>query len=176
MKGKMVFEFTVAALLFFSIMLFIITYLNQNVRSFSSDAYREVLQSKAFQISEMLAKNRAVWPEQYDLRVAGLEKEWPVLNMTQIVWLQNYCNWKTGSVETGYNSLKELLGLKERMYDFDTGENRNFNVTIVDIEAAGPGSVLLNCGKDPGGAARAFVRRIAVSESMKLLALDVSVW
>jgi hypothetical protein len=166
-KGQMVFEFAVAALLFFSIMFFIITYLNQNVRSFSSDAYLEILQSKAFQISDMLLRNPGIWVNQ-EPRVIGLEKDWPVLDGEKIIWFSNYCD-SSG----GYDSLKGLLGLKEIMYDFDTGENRNFNVTITDIESS---AVLANCGKEVGGTKGALIRRVAVSEGLHLLTIDVNVW
>lgn len=175
-KGQMIFEFAVAALLFFGIMFLIITYLNQNVRSFSSDAYREVLQSKAFQISDMLVKNRPVWPDQYDLRVIGLEKDWPVLDAEKITWLQNYCTWTTGGEETGYKNLRTMFGLDEQMYDFDTGEHRQFNITIINIEAPEDSRVLLSCGKEPGGVRQAFIRRVAVSETREILTIDVSVW
>jgi len=167
----MVFEFTAAALMFFGIMFFIITYMNQSVRSFSSDAYREVLQSKAFQISDMLIKSQGVWTGDPGVPiVVGMAAEWPMLNATKMEWMRVFCTKPDGS---GYETLKRVLGLKEKLYDFDTGEKRNFNITVTDVRL---GSILLNCGKDPAGMRRTYIRRVAVTENANLATVDVSVW
>ena len=173
----MIFEFSVAALLFFGIMFFVITYLNQNVRSFSSDAYREVLQSKAFLISEMILRYPGDWEDPYD-PVVGFEKDWPVMDTVNMTRFQNYCNWGGDGVDSGYNNLRKAFGISEKMYDFDTGTNRQFNVTITNIEKleGDPDRVIVNCGAQPAGMQRALISRVAVNEAGELLSIKVNVW
>jgi len=182
-KGQMVFEFTIAALMFFGIMFFIISYLNQSVRNYSSDAYTEVLQGKAFQISDVLVKNPGIWVgDPGEPMVPGVEAEWPVLNSTKMAWLNVFCTKPDG---TGYSELKSLFGLKEKLYDFDTGENRNFNITMTALRGPSEGPAeLVNCGKDPAGSRRAYIKRVGVTElpgsacsgNICLTIVDVSVW
>ena len=69
MKGQFVFEFLVAGLIFFLIILYSINYLNVNVSDFKDDFYRSRLQGKAIQISD---KHDVAMPAQWpDSEVVG---------------------------------------------------------------------------------------------------------
>jgi hypothetical protein len=54
MRGQLIFEFIIAGLIFFAILLYTINYLNTNVSGFGSEFYQSRLQSKAAQIAEVL--------------------------------------------------------------------------------------------------------------------------
>lgn len=178
LKGQMIFEFTVAAMLFFGIMFFIIAYLNQNVQSFSSDAYREILQAKAYQISEILVHHPGNWDDSNPATptplIPGFEEDWPVLNDQRMEDFNNYC-----VIADGYDSLRLVFGLDERLYDFDTDGRRQFNITMTDLDAAlgGTEPIIINCGRDPTGPARAIITRVAVNQAKShTLLMRVAVW
>ncbi|MCK5016115.1 MAG: hypothetical protein KAS32_03505, partial [Candidatus Peribacteraceae bacterium] len=54
MKGQMVFEFIIAGLFFFAIIVYSMNYLSVNVNNFKGDFHQNLIQSKAIQISEII--------------------------------------------------------------------------------------------------------------------------
>ncbi len=153
----MIFEFLIAAMVFFSIIFYILNYLSTSVATFSSDAYSDVLQSKAMQISELLVRTEGVWINNTPLTV-GLVKSWPVMDDSKIAGLDYFC-------QQNYTGLLGLLGLKEGLY------NRTYNVHILINNGD-----ILDCGFPPRGAQIASVKRYALSEDRGVLAIDVAVW
>ncbi len=153
----MIFEFLIAAMVFFSIIFYILNYLSTSVATFSSDAYNDVLQSRVMQISELLVRTEGKWINNTPVAV-GLVKSWPVLGGGKIAGLDYFC-------EKNYTSLLGMLGLLEGAY------NRTYNVQIMINNGE-----VLDCGFPPRGAQIAKVRRYALSENRSILTIDVAIW
>lgn len=169
-KGQMVFEFIIAAVLFFTIILYVINYLNVNVSAFSSGFYVDDLESKAVQISELLVHNKGKWTGVTPV-VVGLAEEWPVLNSTKIQWLNNSC-----SDAAGYIDLLGKFDLVEKPYLI---EKPRYDMKIhIKNET---GALLLDCASPyrrdlPQNISVANMERFAVSEYGSVLIIDVWVW
>ena len=102
MKGQFIFEFLVAGLIFFAIIVYTINYLSVNVSVFKTDFHQNRLQTKAFQISEILME------------------ETPLLGLTQNgVFSQeiiNNFNNRYCDAPGSYKTLTEDLHLYEKTY------------------------------------------------------------
>jgi hypothetical protein len=86
-KGQAVFEFIVAAVLFFAIIFYIINFLDANVSTYSAGSQLNSLETKAMEISEYLVH-------------VNLTKDWPVLSYGEIDHLNDVCNNDyTGTLE-----------------------------------------------------------------------------
>jgi hypothetical protein len=109
MKGQMIFEFIVAAIVFFGIIFYVLSYLNVNVTTMSTDYYSNSLESKAVGISELLFKTQGFWVGGIPDSI-GLASEWPELDSQKIEWLRVYC-LEAG----GYTDILDKLGLKEEL-------------------------------------------------------------
>ncbi len=109
MKAQMTIEFVISAVVFFSIVLYVLIFLNSSISEYREESYANGLQSMAMQISDLLVHNRAV----------GLSGGYPVINTTLIDKLQERCD----------NSYHELLGdleiehhrIRIRISESDTG-------------------------------------------------------
>ncbi len=162
MKGQIIFQFIIAAVIFFSIVLFIITYLNSTVSAFGNDAFADALQAKAAQISEVLVKNPGVWNGSTPAAL-GIAAGWPVLNQTKMELLGKYCS-------SDFEGLRRLLGLDERVSDFSEKE------LTAGIKIFRDNIGVLDCGPDPPSARTGSVKRFAVSEDGRLLSIEVFMW
>lgn len=160
LSGQMIFEFIVAAVIFFGIVLYIISYLSTSMGLFSADFYTSSLQSKAVQVSEALAKNPPP---------VGLAKAWPVLGDAEMEELGSLC-----LNVNDYQGLVRRLGLFE-----EYGETTRYYNLKVDISKAG-GEPLVKCINpalaEVMAAQRGDVRRYALSEANEILVMDVVVW
>lgn len=94
-RGQAVFEFIIAAVLFFAIIFYIINFLDTNMSNYSAGSQFNVLESKSAEISEYLVH-------------VNLTNEWPILSYANIANLDWSCN-------------DDYSGLLNR---FDLGENR----------------------------------------------------
>ncbi len=159
----MVFEFVVAAVIFFAVVFYTINYLNSGVSAFSGGSYVNNLEIRAIQISELLVHDPGVW-EDSTPKIVGLSKEWPVLNMTKIQLLDGFCNYSAN-----YTYLLQNLGLEESRF----GSRRIYNVSIKINEGD---NVLLDCGLNPPEKMMVNVERFALSEGDKILTVNVWVW
>ncbi|MBN2043226.1 MAG: hypothetical protein JW754_05490 [Candidatus Aenigmarchaeota archaeon] len=99
MKGQFIFEFIVAALMFFMIILFAINYLNINVSDFEGRFYKDEIQSKALWVSEVLTSPTSN---------ITLVDEWPYFNSTKIsLFNDTYCGSKVS-----FDGLKKRLNME----------------------------------------------------------------
>lgn len=156
----MVFEFVVAAVLFFSIVFYIINILDSNVAAFSRESGRNVLQSDAVQISEILLTSRGKWNGS-DVIIPGISGGWPVVEKDKIQKLNLSCR-------NNYTRLRKKLGL---------GENTRFgNLKQVKIRITQNETLLLDCGPKRTPKESGSIDRFAVSEQGKLLRVQVEVW
>jgi hypothetical protein len=92
MKAQLIFEFMIAVVIFFGIVLYVMNYLNGTMAGYSGEFFSESMKSKSGQIGEMLVMNQGNWTPSGGLVVAGLADGWPVLNRTKINWMNAYCN------------------------------------------------------------------------------------
>jgi len=158
MKGQFVFEFLIAGVIFFTVVLYAMNYLNTNVSDFRGKFYTDKLQSKALQISQILGNEKSP---------LGLVES-PSLFSTSKIGNFNatYCDYN------GYTGLRRGLELTERT---SYGERlHNVNITLV----TNTGVSLLQCGYNiPKGTEKAEVERFGVlKEGNELVTLRVIIW
>jgi len=78
-KGQAVFEFIVVAILFFSIVFYVIIFLDNSVSNYSAGSQFNSLEAKAMEISEYLVH-------------VNLTKKWPVISYESVNQLDEACN------------------------------------------------------------------------------------
>lgn len=162
MKGQLVFEFLVAVMVFFGIVLYSLNYLSWTVSGYSSGLSMENMESKASQIGEVLVMNEGKWAGGNPV-VMGLAKDWPVLNSTKISWLNSSCN-------NDYGRFSDKLGMQPK---------HRVKITISETQADGTVLVRAECmwGQAvPGYVNKAEAKRYALSESGNVLTVYVLVW
>jgi hypothetical protein len=146
MKGQMVFEFVVAAALFFGILFYVISNLNATVNTYSSDFAGSGLENKALQVSDFLLHFE-------------LTGEWPVLSSAKITAFElSYCDGGPG-----YVNLLQKLGMENNKIRIQMNETGNSNPVLV-------------CGPDLSSYAKTSIKRFALSDGGKKLIMDVWVW
>ncbi len=142
----MIFEFIVAAVLFFGIVFYAISYLNSNVSQYSSEAWSSSLESRIVQVSDFLLHSTGNWSGGIPL-VLGIASKWPVLNESSIALMDNYC-------ENNYAGVLQKL---------EMGVNR-IKIQIINET----GDMLMDCGPDfPEETIRASIVRFALSDKNK---------
>jgi hypothetical protein len=164
LKGQLVFEFIVATLFFLAIIMYTINYLSSTVFLYSSDHYTNTLESKAWQVSEMLVRSQGNWfgsGETMTPLAIGLAGDWPELSEDKILSLDNWCPANT----------KGMMGLL----------NVDSHIHGMGLEVkklvSGSEVTLLECGGLPSGIQNAKVTRFGVSDVDKnLLKVDVWYW
>jgi hypothetical protein len=159
MKGQFVFEFLLAGVIFFAIVLYAMNYLNVNVSDFKVRFYSDKLQSKALQISEVLGNEKSS---------LGLVESPYLFNKSRVDNFDSmYCK-----DQDGYMKMRVGLDLTERI---EYGERlHNVNITLVTES----GLILLDCGYTiPKGTERVEAERVGVfNENGELARLRVIVW
>jgi hypothetical protein len=161
MKGQMIFEFVVAAMLFFAIIFYVMGFLGSSVDAFSSGHHENFMQNKAIQISELLVRNPGVWSSGVPTTV-GLAKDWPVISANKTRWFDSYC-------DTDYEGLLDMLDVFE-VIESNITRYYNLNVRV-------GGRQNMTCGPpvpDRGEVYR--MQRFALAEDSSVLNLTVSVW
>ncbi len=157
MKAQAVFEFMIAFIIFFAVILYTLNHLHSTVWMFSNEYYVNALETKALQISELLVTSPGIWESGFP-KSPGLASKWPILNSTKIQWLNTSCT----------NNYQNIL----KSFEINSTKN-GLKITITEIGNSKP---LLDCGILPENKIHASMRRIALSETGKLLRLEVSVW
>jgi hypothetical protein len=159
MKGQLIFEFIIAGLIFFIIIIYTINYLNFNVSDFRDKFYQNRLQSKAFQVSEILMSGQT----NLSLTDDGS------FNQSKIYMFNlTYCG------DANYKKLAEAF----YMYETTTFGILPNNIKI-GLSIPESGVVLLDCG--PANIPRllnmtkAEVGRVGFYEG-KIAKLGVTVW
>lgn len=164
MKGQAIFEFIVAAVLFFGIIFYVINYLNFQMSAFSNDYFNNELENKAVQISELLVHNPGVWHVDGTPDVVGLSDRWPVLNNSKVNMLDEYCG-------VSYTQLMEKLDM-ETTFPY----SRRLMKAMIEINETGTNRNLLRCGTEPENITVIKVSRYCVTESGSVARMYVAVW
>jgi len=167
MKGQLVFEFVVAAVLLFAIIIYSLNLLNINMTEYRNDYHRNDLEIRATQISELLVHNTGDYT---DPIILGLSSGWTTLSVNDMTTLQTTC-----SNAVGYASLLESLDLLETPY-MSAKPNIDFNITIQNISA-----VLVSCGDTssdhvPTNVHVGYAKRFSYSEDGSILSIEVWTW
>ena len=159
MRGQFVFEFLIAGLIFFTIVVYTISYLNVNVSDFKSKFYHNRLQSKAIQISEVLMGGGSY------LSIADSSE----FNLTKIQEFNiTYCNLSEIST---YQNLVNDLHLKEKTVYGVFSDNIKIYLYLLS-----PIEILLDCGPMiPRNITKAEVGRVGVFNG-EMAKLEVVVW
>ncbi|NIO22459.1 MAG: hypothetical protein GTN38_00345 [Candidatus Aenigmarchaeota archaeon] len=159
MKGQFVFEFLIAGVIFFAIVLYAMNYLNVNVSDFKGRFYVDKLQSKALQISEILGNEKSS---------VGLVEGPYLFNASKIAdFNTTYCIDRAG-----YMKMREDFELTEKT---EYGERmHNANITLVTES----GIPILQCGYTiPMWTEKAEIERFGIlNENNELVTLRVIVW
>ncbi len=158
MKGQLVFEFVVSTVFFLAIIMYTINHLNTTVFLYSGDHYTNSLESKAWQISEVLVRGQGDWTEDPPLAL-GLANMWPELNESKISDLETLCG-------SDREYVLYLLNADPRIH----GTRLEVNKTVSGSEVT-----LLDCGRLPHGIQTAMATRFGISDADKKL-LKVRVW
>lgn len=156
MKGQFVFEFLIAGVIFFTVVLYMMNFLNVNVSDFHAKFYMDKLQSKVLQISEILINEKSP---------LSLVESPHLFNISKIANFESYCN-------DNYSLLRKDFDLVEKT---DYGERfHNINITLVTES----GNFILNCGNTiPAGTEKGEIERLGIlNENNELLKLRVVVW
>lgn len=159
MKGQLIFEFIIAGLIFFAIVLYTINYLNVSVSDFRDKFSQNRLQSKAIQIAEILVASES------GLSIADNLK----FNLSKIqAFNSTYC-----PPQGNYRKLAEDLYLYEKN-DFGVSPNN------AKIELFTKDGVPLDCGPKvgfqiPRGITKAEIGRIGLFQG-EIAKLRVTVW
>jgi len=156
-KGQMVFEFIVAAILFISIVVFVLNILNVNVSIFSGGYYVYALENKVLAASEALVKTSGG---------VGFADEWPVLDGGKIDSFVSNCT-------SGYASVLSRLSLVD-----NPAFGRPYRLRVeIDKDGWGAPKVCEQYvdGVKPGNVTSAHVRRFGVVEG-EIVSVDVWVW
>lgn len=156
MKGQFVFEFLIAGVIFFVIVVYAINYMNINVSDFNSKFYNSWLQSKAVQISEVLMR---------DSSSMGIASEYE-FNRT-----------KVGNFNSTYcPPLGDYRQLVRDFYLYQDSDFESYNISNdVRITLSTPSELLLSCGPSIPGTPRADAERVGIFEG-EFARLVVVVW
>jgi hypothetical protein len=158
MKGQMMFQFIIAAVMFFAVVLYTVNYLSTAVSAVSEDYHSGSLQIKAVQMSEIIVKSQGEWTGGVpDIIGLVLDSGSSVLSNQKISDLETYCI-------SNYNDIHDKLDLKSN--------NMLINISNGEVH-------VMECGDPAGlptGDTIANMRRFALSESNNILTVDVWVW
>lgn len=157
MKGQFVFEFLIAGLIFFTVVVYTISFLNVNVSDFKGKFYHNRLQSKAIQVSEVLMGGGSY------LSIADSSE----FNLAKIQeFNENYCN------------LSEIITYQNLVNDLHLYETTVYGVFSdnIKIYLFSPSETLLDCGPViPRNITKAEVGRVGVFNG-EMAKLEVVVW
>jgi hypothetical protein len=153
MKGQLVFEFVIAAMILFSIVIYSVSYSVGTVNAFHRGFVSDSLQSWALKVSDTLLNDPA----------NGIVSEWPDISISGMSALQSECS-------NDYDSVLERFGLARRS-SFD----RPLHI-YVTVEDEG-GSGIMTCGDfPPPSLEKATVTRFGRLPSDTFARVEVTIW
>ena len=156
MKGQFIFEFLIAGIIFFVIVVYSINYMNMNVSDFNSKFHHSWLQNKAIQISEVLMTGTS------SLSIADGNE----FNRTRIdSFNTTYC--------PPFGDYRKLV---KDLYLYETSKFERYNISgDVRIILSSESEVLLNCGPIRPSTPRADIERVGILEG-EVVSLSIVVW
>jgi len=153
MKGQMVFEFIIAALILFAIIIYVINYISYSTGVYHSDFITSHLESRATQVSEVLMSD----PEK------GIVTEWPLLSPARMSAFNATCNQK-------YLELLDNFSLREQL-----PYPKTYHLSV--LVSRSDGYMYVDCGRMPSQrVTMAKVTRFGLLPSRDLAMVEVAVW
>ncbi len=155
-SGQATFEFILAAVFFFMLLIYAVTFMNTTVAQYSMESRNSELEARAAEISDYLVH-------------INLTSDWPVLSYSRISSFHTACN-------NNYDRFVGFFDLLDNTAGVDAGRG-NFKVMINET-APGGNVVLADCrqGTEAPEIERAEVERFAVSESNNVINVKVVTW
>ncbi|MBU0953682.1 MAG: hypothetical protein KKA90_04695 [Nanoarchaeota archaeon] len=166
--GQLVFEFLVAAVLFFAIVIYILTALGSAVVTASEQSQFDVRNANAIAIGELLMKQRGSFPKAPPLAMGtdylGLAAAsgYPTLDPNLISDLDDLCGTANPA------DLYDFLNLHDKPFG-----NYHYNITL-SIE--GETLPRLKCGEQPLETVQGTAHRLGRLPTGELVILDIAVW
>ena len=157
----MVFEFIIAAILFFGIIIYTMTLINQNVTSFRDDSFHNDLELRSIQISEIILHHP--WTSD----VWGFSDGWMSINRS--------APYQFGQECSNYAEILEMFNLNEAPY-LSAKPNHDLRILIKNST-----DILLDC-MDPGISSLptnryvAHTQRFSVLNDGSIVSVNVWVW
>ncbi len=163
-KSQLTFEFLIAGIIFFVLIIYVINYLNTNVSGYKNQFYFDKLQKKVVEISEVMTHSNETG--------FGLAEEWPILSLSKIQTFNTSC-------------INDYLGL---MKNLSVDEQTSYGVKSHKMKIiinTTDGNTLVNCRPEntppdfiPGNITKAEVQRFAVlnNPEKSLLILRFLIW
>ncbi len=147
-KGQTVFEFILAALVLFSIIIYTLTFVGSEVSIFTNNFDSDKTESKVIQVSEALLNPYSKY---------NIVDEWPIFNRNKMIMFENNC---TGNYPAVLTDLQ--------LYETDPlGFPHNIHTKIRADVLTSPPVTVIDCGSLPGD----FVNRTRVFE-IKRVGID----
>jgi len=115
MKGQLIFQFIIAAIIFFAIIIYTINFLNIKAGYYADTMFTNDLEMKLLTISEVLTKNT-------------LSENWPVLDANKINDFISDCNQHKDDVYRrlgieNYNFKISITSSKITNFNYECGDN-----------------------------------------------------
>jgi hypothetical protein len=152
LKGQIVFEFVIASLILFSVIVYTISFIASDFNTRHGRFLSDRLESNSIRVSNLLLSDHK------DIGIVGV---WPETDQNMIDDLMVECG--------DYPSLQESLGLRE---ESPYVTYMHFNITVADES-----TMYVNCGRElPEGTGKAVVTRYALSPSKSVARIEVTVW
>jgi len=159
-KGQTVFEFILAAIVLFSIIIYTLTFVGGEVSLFSDNFDSDRMESKIIQVSESIINPHSKYSIVY---------EWPVFDRNKMIIFNNNCNGD-------YVSLLNGLGL----YKTDPlGGQHNIHLMVRADVLTQPITTVIECGRRPDDLVerpRVFeIKRIGI-DSQTGYPVELKIW
>ena len=161
-KGQTVFEFILAALVLFSIIIYALSYTGDEVSFFTNNFDSDKMESKVIQLSESLLNPFSDY---------SIAEEWPVFNRSKMNAFNNICN----------NNYPTLLNDSE-LYETDPlGGQHNIHLMVRADVLTQPVTNVIDCGRRPDDLVerpKVFeIKRIGIdSQTGKPVELKIWIW
>lgn len=144
----MTIEYVIAAVVFFSIVLYVVGFLNSNISEYREDFRVNDLQSRAVQISDLLVHNRGV----------GISGGYPFISNSSLYSLNETC-------KNSYPGLLEQFDLIHKRIRIQINESET-------------GNIMVDCGPAmPEKATKATMTRFGILDvTNEIITISLWVW
>jgi len=154
MKGQLVFEFILASIILFSIIIYTIDFMSSNMRLYNAEFLKNFLENKALQVSEILMNDP----------VNGFVTEWPLLSL--------------GKMRDFNETCYDVDNYIELLNNFSLVEQEPYSTYYqLSIVVNGSGTKYVDCGRQPPQKiTRATVTRFGLLPSNDIATVQIMIW
>ena len=153
MKGQLVFEFVIAALILFFVVIYTINYVSDSMNLYHASFVSNYFESRSIQVSDVLLNDP----------VNGIVREWPLLSMGKMSGLENLC-------DNDYYLVLERFDL-DRKASYDRPLHLYVSVDSIN------GTNYMVCGSvPPPRTEKATTTRFGLLPSSDIARVEVTIW